>query len=103
MIAGYIIGSLADLEIIGPSVLAVFTNSNSAGNTWAYIGIGTGLSLVMLVIAIVGIRISARTQVGMAFVEYIILIGLATRASCWFSATITAPTRSPKAGSACPG
>ncbi len=77
MIAGYIIGSLADLEIIGPSVLAVFTNSNSAGNTWAYIGIGTGLSLVMLVIAIVGIRISARTQVGMAFVEYIILIGLA--------------------------
>ena len=31
----------------------------------------------MLVIAIVGIRITARTQVGMAVVEYTILIGFA--------------------------
>ena len=31
----------------------------------------------MLVIAVVGIRITARTQVGMALVEYLILVGLA--------------------------
>ena len=35
------------------------------------------MGLIMLVIAIVGIRITARVQVGMAVVEYLILIGLA--------------------------
>jgi amino acid transporter len=75
MIAGYIIGAVAGVEVIGPSVLAVFTSS--PGSTWADIGIATGVSLAMLVIAIVGIRITARTQVGMAVVEYVILIGFA--------------------------
>ena len=31
----------------------------------------------MLVIAVVGIKITARTQVGMAIVEYVILVGFA--------------------------
>ena len=75
MIAGYIIGAVAGVEVIGPSVLAVFTSSS--GSTWPNIAIATGVSLVMLVIAVVGIRITARTQVGMAAVEYTILIGFA--------------------------
>jgi amino acid transporter len=75
MIAGYIIGAVAGVEILGPSVLAVFT-SNAIG-TWTNIGIATGISALMLVIAIVGIRITARAQVGMAAVEYVILIGFA--------------------------
>ena len=41
---------------------------------WPNIGISTGVILVMLVIAMAGIRITARTQVAMAVVEYIILI-----------------------------
>src|SRR5216684_1386474 len=74
MIAGYIIGAVAGVEVIGPAVLAVFTSS--AGSTWADIGIATGVALAMLVIAVVGIRITAQTQVGMAVVEYTILVGI---------------------------
>ncbi|SRR5712691_1148524 len=75
MIAGYIIGAVAGVEVIGPAVLAVFTSS--PGSTWADIGIATGVSIAMLAIALVGIRLTARTQVGMAVVEYAILIGFA--------------------------
>ena len=41
MITGYVIGAVAGVEVIGPSVLAVF--SSSAGST-AAIAIATGLS-----------------------------------------------------------
>ena len=75
MIAGYIVGAVAGVEVLGPSVLAVFTSSS--GSTLTLVAIATGISLLMLVIAIVGIRITARTQVGMAAVEYVILIGFA--------------------------
>src|SRR6266853_840209 len=74
MISGYIIGAVAGVEIAGPTFLAVFTSSS--GSTWADIGIATGVALAMLVIAVVGIRITAQTQVGMAVVEYTILIGI---------------------------
>ncbi len=70
MITGYVIGAVAGVEVIGPSVLAVFTSSS--GTAWADVGIATGVSAAMLVIAIVGIRITARTQVAMAAVEYTI-------------------------------
>ena len=74
MITGYVIGAVAGVEVIGPSVLAVFSAS---GGAWADIWIATGLSLVMLAIAVAGIKITARIQVSMAAVEYAILIGLA--------------------------
>src|SRR5690349_3040600 len=64
MISGYIIGAVAGVEIAGPTVLDVFTSGS--GSTWADIGIATGVALAMLVIAVVGIRITAQTQVGMA-------------------------------------
>ena len=54
MIAAYIIGAVAGVEVIGPTVLAVFTSSS--GSTWADIGIATGVAAAMLVIAVVGIR-----------------------------------------------
>jgi amino acid transporter len=75
MVVAYIIGTVSEVEVLGPSVLAVF-GQNSASN-WAYIGIGAIVGVVMLVIAVVGIRFTARAQVGMAAVEYVILIGLA--------------------------
>src|SRR6202047_2727836 len=75
MIAAYITGAIAGVEVLGPSVLAVF-GANST-NTWADIGIATALTLIMLVIAIVGIRITARTQVSLAAIEYVILLGFA--------------------------
>jgi amino acid transporter len=75
MIAAYVIATVSGVEVLGPSVLTVF-GSNST-STWGNIGIGTAVALVMLIIAIVGIKITARTQVGMAAVEYAILIGFA--------------------------
>jgi amino acid transporter len=74
MICGYVIGAVAGVEVIGPSVLAVF---GAGSSIWADIWIATGLSLVMLVIAVAGIKITARTQVSMAAVEYAILAALA--------------------------
>jgi len=75
MITGYVIGAVAGVEVIGPSVLAVFTSGT--GSTSTDIAIATGLSLVMLVIAVAGIKITARIQVSMAAIEYVILIGFA--------------------------
>jgi amino acid transporter len=75
MVAAYIIATVSGVEVLGPSVLAVFgSNSSSVSSN---IAIATVLGLLMLVIAVVGIRITARTQVAIAVVEYLILIGFA--------------------------
>jgi amino acid transporter len=75
MIAAYIIATVSGVEVLGPSVLAIFGSNSSS--TWANIGIGTAVGLVMLLIAVVGIKITARTQVSMAVVEYGLLIAFA--------------------------
>jgi amino acid transporter len=76
MLAGSIMGTLSAALVLGPSVLSVFGNSDTSG-PWPDILIGTAVVLVMLVIAIVGIKITARTQVSIAVVEYVILVGFA--------------------------
>ncbi len=73
MVAAYILGTISGVEILAPTVLAAF--GNNSNNTWGNIGIETALGLIVLVIAVIGIKITARTQVGMALVEYVILIG----------------------------
>src|SRR6201989_3346834 len=72
MIAAYIIATVSGVEVLGPSVLAVF-GSNST-STWANIAIGTAVGVVMLIIAVVGIRFTAKSQVVMAVVEHPLLI-----------------------------
>jgi amino acid transporter len=74
MIVGFVVGTLSGVVILGPSVLAVFTNS--AGSTWPNVLIATAVGVVMTTIAVVGIRITARVQVIMAVVEYAILVGM---------------------------
>ena len=81
MIAAYIIGTVAEVLILGPSVLAVFGSSST--NKGAYIGIGVAMGLIMLAVAVVGIKLTARVQVSMAAVEYVILIGLAIAGLVW--------------------
>jgi len=81
MLAGTLFGTLTPVTALGPSILAVF-NSN-ANSTWPNIGIATGLVLVMLIIAIVGIRMTARTQVAIGVVEYAILIAFAVWGLIW--------------------
>ena len=75
MIAAYITGAVSGVEVIGPSVLAV--TAATPHGPWADIVIATGITLVMLAVAVAGIRITARTQVAMAVAEYAILIGFA--------------------------
>jgi amino acid transporter len=81
MVAAYIVGTVAEVLLLGPSVLAVF--GSTSASTWAYAGIGVAMCLVMLVIAVVGIKITARIQVSMALVEYLILIGLSAAGLVW--------------------
>ena len=73
MIAGTFTGAISGVVVLGPSILAVF--GSNANARWPNIIISTIVIVAMLVIAIVGIRLTARTQVAVAVVEYIILIG----------------------------
>jgi amino acid transporter len=75
MIMGGIIGTVSTTVVLGPSVLAVFGATSSA--VPPNIAIDTVVVLGMLVIAIIGIRITARTQVAMGLTEYTILLGFA--------------------------
>src|SRR5580700_3060870 len=63
MLAGCLIGTSSVVVVLAPAILAVFGDSSSS--TWANIGISTAITIVMLIIAIVGIRITARTQVAL--------------------------------------
>ncbi len=81
MVAAYIIGTVAEVLLLGPSALAVFGSGST--DTGAYIAIGVAVGVVMLIIAVAGIRITARAQVSMALVEYLILIGLAIAGLVW--------------------
>jgi amino acid transporter len=73
MVAAYILGTISGVEILAPTVLAAF--GNNSNNTWGNIGIDTALGLIVLAIAVLGIKLTARTQIGMALIEYVILIG----------------------------
>ena len=75
MIMGGIIGTVSTTVVLGPSVLAVFGSTTTA--IVPNLAIDTAVLLGMLVIAIIGIRLTARTQVGMALIEYTILLGFA--------------------------
>jgi amino acid transporter len=75
MIAGNVIGTVSGVIVLGPSVLAVFGNDATAA--WPNVIISTIVVLVMLLIAVLGIRLTARTQVSMAVIEYVILVGIA--------------------------
>jgi amino acid transporter len=81
MIVTYILGVVSLTIVLPPSVLAV-TGGVSAG-TGASVGIAEGVILVMLVLAVIGIRISARTQIAMAMIEYAILVGIAIAGLVW--------------------
>ena len=75
MIAGTLVGSISGVVVLAPSVLAVFGSSSTSA--WPNILISTAVILVMVLIAVAGIRLTARTQVGMGLVEYVILVGFA--------------------------
>jgi amino acid transporter len=75
VIVATIVGTASTIDVLGPSVLAVF-GSNATSKWWNCL-IAVGLCAVMIVIAVVGIKLTARTQVTMAVIEYVILLGFA--------------------------
>jgi amino acid transporter len=75
MIAGNVVGTVSGIIVLGPSVLAVFNSSATA--IWPNVGITTAVVVILLGIAVIGIRLTARTQVGLAVIEYAILVGFA--------------------------
>ncbi len=75
MLTYYIIGGVALIVPLGPSVLEAAGVTTSS--PWPNLAITTAVILVMLVIAVAGIRLTARTQILVAVVEYAILVGLA--------------------------
>jgi amino acid transporter len=81
MLAGTLFGTLTPVTALGPSVLAVFNTSSSS--KWPNIGIATALVVVMFIISIIGIRITARTQVAIGLLEYAILVVFAVWALIW--------------------
>jgi len=75
MVTGTLIGTLSPVVVLGPSVLAV-AGVTPAG-PWPDLIIATAVSVIMLLIAVAGIRLTARTQVAMGLAEYLILTGFA--------------------------
>ena len=73
MIAASLIAAVSGVVVLAPSVLAIA--GVNAVSTWPNIFISTAVIVVLLVIAVVGIRLTARTQVAMGLIEYMILIG----------------------------
>jgi len=82
MLAGTLFGTLTPVTAVGPSVLSVFNDSNPNA-TWPNIIIATVLVVVMTIISVVGIRMTARTQVIIGVIEYAILIVLAVWGLTW--------------------
>jgi amino acid transporter len=78
MIMANLIGNVAAVTVLAPSVLAVAGQNQNA--RWPNIFIDTAVGVLMIAIAVVGIRLSARTQLVLAVVEYGIVIGLAIAA-----------------------
>jgi amino acid transporter len=74
MLAGCLIGTISVVVVLSPAVLAIF--GASATSTWPNIFISTAVTIIMLIVAVVGIRITARTQVGLAVIEYTVLMGV---------------------------
>jgi amino acid transporter len=75
MIAGTLIGTLSPIVVLGPSILAIF--GVTPASAWPDVAIATAVSVIMGVIAVAGIRLTARTQVTLGVIEYLILIGFA--------------------------
>ena len=81
MLAGCLVGTISVVVVLSPAVLAVF--GASAGSAWPNILLSTVVTVIMLTIAVVGIKLTARTQVAIAVLEYVILIGFAILAFIW--------------------
>ena len=98
MIAASLIAAVSGVVVLAPSLLAIA--GVNAVSTWPNILISTAVIVILLVIAVAGIRLTARTQVAMGVIEYIILIGFSIWGLVEVLTTTPALSRSPRDGSA---
>lgn len=75
ILAANLVGNVAAVVVLAPSVLAIF--GANASSKWPNIAIATGLMVIIIAVVVAGIRPTARVQVAMAAVEYVILVGFA--------------------------
>lgn len=75
ILAANLVGNVAAVVVLAPSVLAIF--GDKATSRWPNIAIATVAMVVIIAVVVAGIRPTARVQVAMAAVEYVILIGFA--------------------------
>src|SRR5215469_1790442 len=83
MIMANLIGNVAAVTVLAPSVLAVAGQDQSA--RWPNIIIDTAVGVLMIAIAVVGIKLSARAQIVLAVVEYGVVIALAVAATVFWA------------------
>ncbi|HWF79777.1 MAG TPA: APC family permease [Streptosporangiaceae bacterium] len=95
MIMANLIGNVAAVTVLAPSVLAVAGQNQNA--RWPNIIIDTIVGVLMIAIAVIGIKLSVRTQIVLAVVEYGIVIALAIAATV-FWAGHSAGSYQPSAG-----
>jgi amino acid transporter len=72
MLAGWMLATVSDILPLGPSVLSFF-GANPSGQ------LGTALSVVILgslvtIVSVIGIQLTARFQLAIALIEYVILL-----------------------------
>ena len=75
ILAANLVGNVAAVVVLAPSVLAIF--GSSANSTWPNIAIATAVMVVVIAVVVAGIRLTARAQVGLGAIEYVILFGFA--------------------------
>jgi amino acid transporter len=83
MITANLIGNVAAVTVLAPSVLAVINQNQNA--RWPNIIIDTAVGVLMIVIAVVGIKLSVRAQLVLAAIEYGIVIALAVAATVFWA------------------
>jgi amino acid transporter len=79
MLMYYCVGTTSLTVPLGTYMLSFFSDS-AANNQYAVAAVGTGFDLLVLVIAAVGIQLSARFQWGWAIFEYGLLVGFSIAA-----------------------
>ncbi len=79
MLMYYTVGTVSLTPILGSYTLSFFSNA-AAGNKFAAAAVGTALDILVLVVAALGVKLSARFQWGWALFEYACLLAFSVAA-----------------------
>ena len=72
MLAGYVLGTVSDILPLGPAVLGIF--GANPDSQWGAVISATLLGGGVTILSVIGIQLTARFQVAIAAVEYVILL-----------------------------